>query len=152
MEKHFATSGFVTNKDYTKILMVYHKKLNIWVIPGGHLEPNELPEDGAIREVLEETGVEAEILDCSNVSLELAGDKEYSIMGPMMMLSEKIPAHGDKPEHIHMDFIFLCQADDKKPLKKQEDEVNDVKWMTLQEVMESGTFDSVKEIAKAVLL
>ena len=41
MEKHFAVSGFVMNQSHTKLLMVYHKKMGIWVIPGGHLEENK---------------------------------------------------------------------------------------------------------------
>ena len=37
LEKHFAATGFVVNKDRTKMLMVYHKKLGNWLAPGGHL-------------------------------------------------------------------------------------------------------------------
>jgi 8-oxo-dGTP pyrophosphatase MutT (NUDIX family) len=37
--------------------MLKHKKLGKWLPPGGHIEPNELPDDAACREVLEETGL-----------------------------------------------------------------------------------------------
>lgn len=33
-----------------------------WVIPKGHIEPGETPEAAAVREILEETGVQAEII------------------------------------------------------------------------------------------
>lgn len=36
---------------------------NCWVVPGGHLEPGESPEDGARREFLEETGYRADSLE-----------------------------------------------------------------------------------------
>lgn len=34
-----------------------------WDIPGGHLEPGESPLTGVLREVLEETGYEAHVID-----------------------------------------------------------------------------------------
>jgi ADP-ribose pyrophosphatase YjhB (NUDIX family) len=33
------------------VLLVYHRKLAMWLPPGGHVEPNELPDDAAVREV-----------------------------------------------------------------------------------------------------
>ena len=33
-----------------------------WVIPKGHIEPGESPEAAAVREILEETGVQAKII------------------------------------------------------------------------------------------
>lgn len=46
-----------------RILLVWHKKLMEWLPPGGHIEPNETPDDAAKREALEETGLEIEIRD-----------------------------------------------------------------------------------------
>ena len=153
MEKHFAASCFVRNRDGTKVLMVYHKKLDVWVIPGGHLEPNEFPHEGAAREVLEETGVKVNIWDeCTAYYPKRDDDKETQIKLPLTMLAERIPAKGDKPEHVHMDFIFLGEADDSAPLKQQEDEVEAVKWMTKDEVLKSNTFESVKSLAILHLL
>lgn len=150
MEKHFAVSGFVLNESQDKVLMVYHKKLNVWVIPGGHLEANEYPFEGAKREILEETGVEVGIIDSARVSIP-ESKKESQVPNPIITLSEYIPAKGDKPEHIHMDLIFLARADEAKTLKAQEAEVKDVRWMSLEEVNSSNTFESVKSIARIYL-
>lgn len=38
-----------------------------WSLPGGHIEPGERARDAALREVGEETGVEAEILGLTDV-------------------------------------------------------------------------------------
>ena len=38
-----------------------------WSLPGGHIEPGERAKDAALREVGEETGVEAEILGLTDV-------------------------------------------------------------------------------------
>jgi 8-oxo-dGTP pyrophosphatase MutT (NUDIX family) len=40
-----------------KALLVKHKKLGIWLNPGGHIEQDELPHQAAEREFWEETGI-----------------------------------------------------------------------------------------------
>jgi 8-oxo-dGTP pyrophosphatase MutT (NUDIX family) len=39
------------------VLLHLHKRAQIWIQPGGHVDANETPWDGAIRETLEETGL-----------------------------------------------------------------------------------------------
>ena len=39
------------------VLLHPHRKLGLWLPPGGHIEANELPDEAAVREVLEESGV-----------------------------------------------------------------------------------------------
>lgn len=48
-------TGFLVHKN--TVLLVKHKKLGIWLAPGGHVEKNELPHSAAEREFWEETGV-----------------------------------------------------------------------------------------------
>ena len=62
MKTHFCASAFVINPLNKKILLVKHHLFNKWVQPGGHIEENELPEEAAIREVYEETGVKITLL------------------------------------------------------------------------------------------
>lgn len=40
-----------------KILLIHHKKLGIWLAPGGHVDDHELPHQAAEREFWEETGM-----------------------------------------------------------------------------------------------
>ena len=39
------------------VLLHRHAKLGLWLPCGGHVERDELPDDAAVREVLEESGV-----------------------------------------------------------------------------------------------
>jgi 8-oxo-dGTP pyrophosphatase MutT (NUDIX family) len=47
----------------SKVLLVKHKKLGIWLNPGGHIDEGELPHEAAQREFFEETGVRVRALD-----------------------------------------------------------------------------------------
>ena len=41
-----------------RVLLVHHARLDRWLLPGGHVEPEDgCVEDAARREVIEETGV-----------------------------------------------------------------------------------------------
>ena len=50
-----------------KVLLVKHKKLGIWLNPGGHIDDGELPHEAAEREFFEETGVQVRAIDSLNL-------------------------------------------------------------------------------------
>jgi 8-oxo-dGTP pyrophosphatase MutT (NUDIX family) len=60
LTRDFTVAVFVVHDG--KVLLHFHKKLNRWLPPGGHIEPNELPDEAAVREVLEESGVACTLL------------------------------------------------------------------------------------------
>ena len=60
--KHFCASAFVINPKDKKILLVKHADYDKWLQPGGHIEEDETPEEAAIREVYEETGIKITLL------------------------------------------------------------------------------------------
>lgn len=47
---------------HNKILLIKHKKIQLWMCPGGHMEPDELPHQAAEREFWEETGIKVKAL------------------------------------------------------------------------------------------
>src|SRR5690606_18869145 len=57
--RDWAVSAFVVWRG--RVLLHRHRKLGLWLPPGGHVEPGELPDEAAVREVLEETGVAVEL-------------------------------------------------------------------------------------------
>jgi 8-oxo-dGTP pyrophosphatase MutT (NUDIX family) len=62
-----SAGGFVISKSDPKLVALMARfnrggKLE-WCIPKGHLEQNETSEQAALREVFEETGLEAEIIE-----------------------------------------------------------------------------------------
>jgi 8-oxo-dGTP pyrophosphatase MutT (NUDIX family) len=103
MKRDFTATCYVIHED--KVLLIYHKKLKKWLPPGGHMDPNETPAEAACREVLEETGIEIQLVSQENITISRWNAK--SIMRPYMCLLEEIPAHGETPAHQHIDFIYL---------------------------------------------
>jgi 8-oxo-dGTP pyrophosphatase MutT (NUDIX family) len=45
-----------------KVLLIHHRQLNKWLPLGGHIELEEDPEQAALREAREESGLEVELL------------------------------------------------------------------------------------------
>ena len=59
-----ASCMVIEDKDRKVLLTKRSRKMRVyprsWVLPGGHIEPSESLEDGVIREVFEETGIQIE--------------------------------------------------------------------------------------------
>jgi 8-oxo-dGTP diphosphatase len=135
MRNDFTATGFVLNKTRDKVLLIFHKKLGMWLPPGGHLDLNELPHDAVIREVFEETGLKVKLIDTS-VDLQLVGnDRENQMPTPYCILHERIPASSKDVEHMHFDFIYLmCTEDDDVVLATEE--IHDARWFDYEQVVQ----------------
>ena len=81
-------------------LLHHHAKLGMWLPCGGHVEPNELPDDAAVREVMEESGV----------AIELLGDGPIDAPGPRPLVRPRgIQLEPIAPGHEHIDLIYLAR-------------------------------------------
>ncbi len=96
--RHFTVAVFVVWKG--KVLLHFHRKLGMWLPPGGHIERDELPDDAAVREVLEETGVE----------VELVGERCADIEDPLQLHRPAgVQLENIGPGHQHIDLIYFAQ-------------------------------------------
>lgn len=62
LERQYCASAYTIDFEEKCILLMYNRKLNKWLQPGGHIEGKETPIETAKRETLEETGVKIEII------------------------------------------------------------------------------------------
>ncbi len=95
LTRDFTATTFIVNNHQTLLLL--HRKLNMWLPPGGHIDPHELPHDAACREVLEETGLEIAL----HTTPKPLGDV-IVLPQPYCILLEDI-----KPNHQHIDLIYF---------------------------------------------
>ena len=137
MQRQFTSTAFVTDSD-GRILLLWHKRLQRWMPPGGHVDPDETPEETARRECKEETGLDVEILGEEQPDLFMGATQEGRMLTkPFAMLLENIPASAERnePAHQHMDFVFLARPiDPQQTLQLAESEARELRWFTREEV------------------
>jgi 8-oxo-dGTP pyrophosphatase MutT (NUDIX family) len=137
MQRHFTATAFVVDSK-KRTLLLWHKRLQRWMPPGGHVDPDEIPEEAAARECLEETGLRVEIVGREQPDLFATCPDEGRILKkPVALLLENIPASPERgePEHQHMDFVYLARPlDEDAPLTLAEDEGRELRWFTKSEV------------------
>lgn len=145
-EKHPTASVFLVTPDRSEMLLILHKKLGVWLQPGGHQEWFEGPWEAAVRECEEETGI-----DISTVKeTEVVDDVVRMFPIPDFIQEQKIPPHKDQPEHYHLDCMYVVEIlkQDIRP------EYPDAQWawMSLEDIMNSDqVFENLKVTAQRIL-
>ena len=83
--------------------------------------------------------------------LQLKNITEAQIPRPYALMYQIVPESKKDVEHIHLDMVFLLEADDTAELTIQTKEVHDVRWVAKSELLSGyDTFDAVKNFAKEV--
>lgn len=96
--REWAVSVFVVFE--SRVLLHPHRRLGIWLPPGGHVDPGELPDDAAVREVMEEAGV----------AVELVGERAVSAPGPRQLIRPRgVQLELIAPGHEHIDLVYLAR-------------------------------------------
>jgi 8-oxo-dGTP pyrophosphatase MutT (NUDIX family) len=114
---HVTGSGIVTGR--RGVLLLLHRRLHIWVQPGGHVEAGETPWAAARRESEEETGLELRLVRRAPDGRDVA---EGGV--PRLVHVDVHPAG----EHTHLDLRYaLTVVGDDEP-RPPEGESPDVVW------------------------
>ena len=131
-----SAGGLVIDATGTKGLLIGRRDLKdqsrerlLWSLPKGHIEEGETPEQAAIREVQEETGIESEIA------------RELGVIDFWFMAGCK---------RIHKTVHHYLFKETGGHLAPQITEVDDVGWFPLNEIVELLAYpDEKKLIAKS---
>ena len=120
------SAGVVVFKD-DLVLIIKHKNGHI-DFPKGHVEGNETLEEAAIREVFEETGIKCKI----------DSDDKY-----MITYSPK--------EGVIKDVYYFIGSYESGELKPQLEEVKYTKFVSIDEALNSITYDNSREVLEKII-
>ncbi len=106
IQRHFTASAYVVHRGHT--LLHWHRKLRMWLPPGGHCEPNEDPAQAAVREAEEESGLAVDVIPPPGL-LALSEPGTPSVVPPpCVILIQDIRAEG-QPFHQHIDHVYFTR-------------------------------------------
>ncbi|MPZ74122.1 MAG: NUDIX domain-containing protein [Nitriliruptorales bacterium] len=96
-------------------LLHRHKRLGLWLQPGGHVAPGEAPSDAAIRETVEETGLQP-----------------LPWPGAPPLVHVDVHPGGRGHRHLDLRYLLFAGKDDPSP---PADESQDVRWFGWDEAI-----------------
>lgn len=128
-----------------KTLLHKHRKLGLWLPPGGHIEPGETPDEAVLREVREETGLPAEFVEppCDPV---LADERVESLHQPQRVQVEAIPNH---PHHV--DLIYYMKAGPGEPAAEAGAAASPWRWLSPADLDDPEITLEVRESGRAAI-
>lgn len=98
-----------------KILLTDHKKANLWLPSGGHVEIDEHPKETVVREAIEELQLQADFL----------------LHDPLFLsVSETVGAN----KHHDISLWYVLQADSGQPLCYDEEEFHGIRWFDMNAI------------------
>ncbi|WP_067969342.1 NUDIX hydrolase [Nocardiopsis trehalosi] len=121
-----ATAGAAVVDPHGRVLMIRHKALGTWLLPGGHIEPEDTSLLGAsLRELEEETGIPWQ---------QVTSPPALGVI-PVDIDIHRIPANPEKgePEHYHFDFRYAHLVD-SADVRLQLEEVTGFAWRALSDL------------------
>ncbi len=131
-ESHITGSAWVVSKDGRQVLLTHHKKLNRWFQLGGHADGNSDVLGVAIREAVEESGLER---------VRPISEKIFDID------IHKIPGRGQEPEHYHYDVRYILKVVGNEEYVVS-DESHNLGWIEIEKLSELTEEESMRRMAR----
>ena len=125
---HITSSGYIVNKERSKVLMIYHNIYQSWSWTGGHADGDSNLLHVAIKEAKEETGLKNVTPITENIlGLDVLNVNEGKYIS----------------SHLHLSIAYLLEANEEDELIINEEETNGVKWIPIDELHIHCTEDHI---------
>ncbi len=106
--RHFTATMYVVNDGATALH--HHDRLGIRVAPGGHIDRDELPHEAGLREVREETGLDAELV---GEVPDIDAPAGRALPQPRYQMLYDIDTIDGDVAHQHIDHIYFAHVDER---------------------------------------
>ncbi|MEM7209642.1 MAG: NUDIX hydrolase [Pseudomonadota bacterium] len=130
-EGHITASCWLLDSTQSHVLLTHHKKLGIWIQPGGHADGDDTPTRVALKEAHEESGLN---------NIELLFDGELFDVD-----WHRIPARKTEPEHIHYDLRYAMRSTGSDEYVVS-DESHDLRWVAFTDLTRVTRDESVNRL------
>jgi len=114
--KHLVSYFVLFDEKANKILLVDHKKAQLWLPPGGHVEPDEDPKDTVRRECLEELGEQADF------------------WSPKPIFVTSTVTVGLTAGHTDVSLWYVIKGSHKPSYQFDADEFSSIQWFAFDEI------------------
>jgi ADP-ribose pyrophosphatase YjhB (NUDIX family) len=118
----FASVAYIVHKN--KVAFVKHKELKRWLPVGGHIGPEEDPEEALFKKIKQETGLSKNQLTILSKKPNFKSDEQKYLYTPNLLDIHKIGEN-----HKHIGIIFFIKSKTKK-LKTYDKGHDDIKWLS----------------------
>lgn len=122
----FTIAAFIVYQD--KVLLVHHKKLDLWLPVGGHIELDEDPDQALFREIQEETGLTASQLRVLSTKPKTQSQRTKPLFTPNFLDIHQIT---DTHKHVGMIYFLISNSNE---VNLQNDEHHDIRWFSESEL------------------
>jgi len=126
--RHFTASVYIINN--SKVLLHKHKKYDLILPLGGHIDRDELPSEAVIRETMEESGLEIKLYNSNKYK------EDYFKNSIELNRGEHLNLHKLGPQHEHIDFVFYANSSSKK-LNPKKGESKEFYWYSKEDILTS---------------
>lgn len=123
MKTDLVVAGYIIHEN--KVLLIHHKKLDLWLPVGGHINENETPDQALLREIKEEVGIDVNILNKSDLPKD--GNVKSNLSAPFYV---NVHSVGD---HDHCCLFYVCRAINPENLKINK-ELKNFDWFTKEDL------------------
>lgn len=139
--RHFTTSVYVVSQN--QVLLHLHRSLKLWLPVGGHIDRDELPQEAALREAKEESGLAIEIV---HDPLPLLLDERVRVLiPPRYTLLQTI-----NPFHEHIDVVFYARTSQRE-LQSEDGHADHIRWIALDELDTLAAPENVRYCAREAI-
>jgi 8-oxo-dGTP pyrophosphatase MutT (NUDIX family) len=129
---HVTASAWILNTERSHVLLCHHRKLDMWIQLGGHLEPaDESVFAAALREAYEESGLKS-LMPLSSAIFDID--------------IHAIPAIGSDPAHDHYDVRYAFIAEGSNEFARNE-ESKGLAWVPLDQITSVSDELSLRRMA-----